>query len=1005
MKKLAVISCLALTLVLTVQTFANELPSRTLGHDSVYHGGNSDLAKSSRDSVFLLGPWGSGAQHNGQFEDQGGSPAWNDWTHWDGTTVTEHHWQVSDYAAANLNNIPSNLAAFCGDLTYASCDPQDPIGGYGNDYNDILEYSYVVYDGTMGCTITVDGVFNSNTEPGYDYTIFRFETADGFVESSVNDGIHTAEMFSYSHTYSPADYVGQDQDEVRFQIAVTSDGGYSDEDCHYWGNGACQIDDITIHCSNGNASEYVDFQDGTFGPFVPVLPIGVGDFAGLWMGLEDLDPCVSNYSPQVAFIDSGDQVPGVGPSYCQNWCYGPGGYIVNTTGGADPDGHLWNYIQSPVLTWPGQQYTGGHLVFGVYSHEDLSADAPGIFYSWAVRSTNDELGSPIDSAPWVDRTFVYYGGPDYRRTDSIVSDILVPGVTQVQVKLECREIGPNWGFIGDDGYPAPYFDNVSFKAFQNTGPSMSAREIDIAQDNFSASGLEVDLSNLASNNVRFDSASNKAIFHEEHNIPGDSILCRVVSSRAGGELVSNRLVYTMQRNPVFDSVRDPNWGVSGSSDGIAESSGAKFSYDLPDSGFLFPGDVLHYYFEATDEVAHADPQTSTVPADISEFGNFSEPLAYASGFQVHALPSVGATGRQPNILFWNDFGNRGGEDEWYTGLMRHGLDMGYHFDVFYTNGPSSGVGNGLGGRAVYEQIQNYDKLLYTCGNLGSYTISNGDHYFDPGQDIQLLTEWLASGDTRDAFFCGDDLASDLNSGGELSMDFVSDKMNVQVFDSDIRPMIYNQVAPLVLPEPGNSVFFTSPGWVAYGGCMSINTFDAVEAGPGAERLAGFTNPSGMPDFSFSAATLNMPGDDRIITMPYDFMYVFSDPNHPVGNGLSARDNLMREVLDFFQIPNSGGIEDVLPGAEKFSATNHPNPFNPSTRIEFNMPQAGHLKLKIYNVRGELVNTLIDETRAAGADYIMWDGTNAQGASVSSGVYFYEARAGGEVQISKMALVK
>ncbi len=70
-----------------------------------------------------------------------------------------------------------------------------------------------------------------------------------------------------------------------------------------------------------------------------------------------------------------------------------------------------------------------------------------------------------------------------------------------------------------------------------------------------------------------------------------------------------------------------------------------------------------------------------------------------------------------------------------------------------------------------------------------------------------------------------------------------------------------------------------------------------------------------------------------------------------------------------------------------------------------MPKTGHLSLKIYNVRGELVRTLIDESRAAGADHIMWDGSNDQGSNVSSGVYFYEARTAGEVQVSKMALVK
>ncbi len=1004
MKRFTMFACLALTLVFAMNAFATDLPQRAIGHDGVFHGGNANFAKSGRDTVFLIGPWGSGAQVNGQFEDMAGNPAWNDWTHWDVTQPTVTHWLVSDYEASNFPGGAGNLAALCGDVTYAACADDDVIGGYGNDWNDILGFSYVVADANAGCTMTVSGIFNSNTEPAYDYVTFRFQTADAPVVSSVNDGVHAAENFSYSHSYGAADYVGENNDEVRFEILVTSDGGFSDEDCSYYGNGACQVDDIHVTATNGGYDVMTDFEDGTFGDFLPAYPLGVGDFTNLWVGLEDIDPCNTNYSPQVAFIDDGNQVEGVGPSYCQEWCYGPGGYIVNTTGGATTDGHMLTNVVSPVVTWPGSEYTGANLTFGVYRHEDLTADAPGIFYQWQVRSTDDEVASPIESAAWNDRNLVYYGGPDYLRAGEVVTDLIVPGATHAQVQLRINELGYNWGYIGDDGYPAPYFDNVRFVAYSAFGPGMSTREIDIAQDNFSEIGEEVDFTDLAANNVRFDQAQNIAAASEELNIPGDSIRCDVASVRVGGQLISNRLVYTMDRNPVFDSVRDPAWGASGSTDGIQEGFTTSYYYDLPDSGFLFPGDVLHYYFEATDEVAHANPQTATLPSNISGFGDFSNPTVYNTGFQVHALPSVNADGSYPGILFWNDFGNRGGENEWYTALNNLGLEMGVHYDAYYTNAPSSGIGNGLGGRAVYDQIKDYKDLLYTSGDLGVNTIANNDYDNDPSRDINVLMDWFAFGDGRDAFFTGDDLASGMNHSGDLTSNFVSDFMNIAVSSNDIRPFINGQTTPVVLAETGNSVFFSTNSWVAFGGCFGINTFDAVTAGDGAERLARFTNPSGIADYTYSAATLNLVDNDRVITMPYDFSYLYTDTDNPVG-GLSTRANVLREVLAYFQVANDTWAPTDVPGADKFFAKNYPNPFNPTTKIEFNMPKAGHLTLKIYNVRGELVKTLIDETRAAGADHIMWDGTNSQGSNVSSGVYFYEARTAGEVQVSKMALVK
>ncbi len=1005
MNRVGVLVSLVFSMAVAFNTMAADLPQLSIGHDGVLHGGNSDFSKTSVDTLTLIGPWGSDAQVNGQFQDPSGNPDWNGWTHRDLTQQTETHWKVSNYAASNLPGGPGNLAAFCGDETYESCDPLDSVGGYGNSWFEQLEFSYVVADAADNCIMQVSGVFNSNTEPGYDFVSFKFLTADAEVIAAEFDGIHQAQVFNYSHAYNPDDYVGSNNDEVRFRIVVTSDGGWSDEDCDYYGNGACQVDDLRVQCSNGDYDGFTDFEDGTWGAWNIFIPRGVGDFADLWVGLEDIDPCQTNYSPQAAFIDDGTKVPGVGPSYCQDWCYGPGGYIVNTTGGADPDGKLNNVIESPVIAWPGDSCIGAELAFDVYRHEDLSAFAPGIFYSWKVRSTADEVNFPIADARWTDRNFVYYGGPDYFRAGNNVSDLLEPGATHVQVQFGCFELWGWWGWDGDNGYPAPYFDNVRLNAFEAYGPGMSTRDIDLAQDNFSASGQDVDLENLASNSVRFDSSQSKTANDEVHNVPGDSITCDVASVRVGGELVSNRLVYTMQRNPVFDSVRDPLWDASGFTDGIRQGTTHTYYYDLPDSGFLFPGDVLHYYFEATDEVGQADPQTSTVPVDITGFGEFNDPMAYDTNFQVRALPSVRSDGSQPSILFWNDFAQGGGEEQWYTSLSTLGQVMGVHYDVYFTHGPTSGAGNGLGGRAVYEQIKGYTDLLYTCGDLGRYTLSNGSTHHDAGHDVQLLTEWFDQGHGRDAFFCGDELVNDLAQFDGVSSDFLTEFMNVQLVAENLRPLIHNQVAPLVLSEAGNSVFYTSESWVAYGGCLGINTFDAVTPGAGAERLACFTNPNGNPDYSYSAATLNLSDNDRIITMPYDFIYIYTDPTNPPGYGVSTRTLILNEILAYFDLP--GGIIPPVhsPVVERFFATNYPNPFNPSTEIKFSLPREGHLSLKIYNVRGELVKTLIDETRAAGEGHILWDGTNSQGSEVSSGVYFYEARTGGEVQVSKMALVK
>jgi hypothetical protein len=368
-------------------------------------------------------------------------------------------------------------------------------------------------------------------------------------------------------------------------------------------------------------------------------------------------------------------------------------------------------------------------------------------------------------------------------------------------------------------------------------------------------------------------------------------------------------------------------------------------------------------------------------------------------------------------LFINDFANRGGENEWYTALNNIGLLVGEDYDVYYVNGPSSGVGNGIGGRANVDllngdfEMDGYLDILYTCGSLSVNTIANGDFQNDAGDDVGVLTDWLDLGD-KDIFLTGDGLASDLAQAGTATMTFLEINMGLTLLTCDVRSLIGNQMTPLVmtlnLADPNDEVFASLSTWIAYGGCPGINNFDGVEPMGSAVRLAEFTDPQGQSGaYPFSAATLNRAGNSRIISMPVDLMYVYTDPAAPI-NVLSGSTLLLRDVLQFFGTvgdPDNVSGVDNLPRIT-FQASNHPNPFNPSTTIRFSLPTAGHLKLSIYNVRGQLVKTLIDGPRPAGADQtIAWDGADNLGSSAASGVYFYEARTGGEVKIGKMTLLK
>jgi hypothetical protein len=85
--------------------------------------------------------------------------------------------------------------------------------------------------------------------------------------------------------------------------------------------------------------------------------------------------------------------------------------------------------------------------------------------------------------------------------------------------------------------------------------------------------------------------------------------------------------------------------------------------------------------------------------------------------------------------------------------------------------------------------------------------------------------------------------------------------------------------------------------------------------------------------------------------------------------------------------------------------NYPNPFNPDTWISYGLPESSPVTLKIYNITGQLVNTLVDEEQAPGVYRVHWSGIDLHGAQVASGIYFCRLKAGDFGKNIKMVLVR
>ena len=108
----------------------------------------------------------------------------------------------------------------------------------------------------------------------------------------------------------------------------------------------------------------------------------------------------------------------------------------------------------------------------------------------------------------------------------------------------------------------------------------------------------------------------------------------------------------------------------------------------------------------------------------------------------------------------------------------------------------------------------------------------------------------------------------------------------------------------------------------------------------------------------------------------------------------------REIFTSIEEP---GVVQGLVNFQLFQ--NYPNPFNSTTIIPFEIGQSGHISIKVFNILGEEVITLLDENISAGRHSVSWNGRSSDGREVSSGVYFLKLEAGDVIQSHKMMIIR
>ena len=193
--------------------------------------------------------------------------------------------------------------------------------------------------------------------------------------------------------------------------------------------------------------------------------------------------------------------------------------------------------------------------------------------------------------------------------------------------------------------------------------------------------------------------------------------------------------------------------------------------------------------------------------------------------------------------------------------------------------------------------------------------------------------------------------------------------------------------PFIGPQSWNDVFLNSVG--PQSTLLFLDT-----AGFSGDRGTGvWASPAGGGTFRTTGGQFVLLSG-RPYRMDHDFLR--QNVEYILENYLNEPYNPLSPV------PGGG----ALPGATAVLGQNYPNPFNPSTTISFELEASGPVQLRIYDVSGRLVRTLVDDSELSAGDHqAIWSGQDQSGRAVAAGVYFYNLEVEGYSRTKRMTMVK
>ncbi len=942
----------------------------------------------------------------------------------DRTAQLGDFWHVDDFAGlgggtSGSLTAPAGLQAlWCGarpTVTVPLCGYAS-LPGYGNAWDQAFCSSAVT-----GTGVSVNFAIHWDSEPGYDKTYLEVDDATVAGENwvalgSVNGGIGFWDNTG-TDTASIAVPDTMHGGSVSIRFHFTSDGAWSDEDGLWDTDGAAIIDDLEVTVTSGTGLPLEDFEGESVGAtsandWQSCTPAGYGSFAGLFPGssLVQEDPCVSRLSCVWGFFS--------GSSFVYD-CVTPAFVSQPVVPYGNAQGQfLNNEIRSSNIPWVGSG-AEAELIFDVY--RDLPLDNL-IFFVWCVRSV-------VAACPgqWRDRNFVYHGGQlDWLRVVEPFGDLVEPGATDIQISLGTLDQCQVWCGVYGTGAchsHAPLFDNIDVIRLASFGPQWTGRDLDQFQDNFE------EVAGPTAGTARADMANDIFPVNNLGILPGDSATVTVADPVSGlsteanpnsgafagskvflyvnvqgpsaGTAVGNALSQNQDRWPVVPGSVTANgvtWyrvRLDTSFTNGASRTGAQpdlFCVDLNDNLFV-AGDTINFFYGAENTMG----VRTYFNVGSGPIENLEEAASVADEFTI--LPA-GGVNNGGDILYVDGMNFRGAQPFFDTAFASMGLlDQVDRYDI---RAPSSGVANHPGSRVndVAAQLNaNYRGIIWNTGNL-SITIGDGTGNPEKSDDASMLFSFLEQlTNTGGVYVDGDDAPDQMKqSVGAGMVSLLSKYINYTLDETDHVDFGLG-ASPLGVGVAG---VFTGDQLVAYGGCSAINDFDVMSASGASTVLMNYSGNGNTGGALLGQTTLNPNGFNvSFLLQGFSYHYIRDD----VPAGLADRFVHMEHILNILV---SSPPSPVGAGAAgKYSlAQNYPNPFNPTTTINYTLRERTNVSLKVYNVAGQLVSTLVDGVQnPTDVVPVTWNGLNDNGQSVSSGVYFYKLVTGDFTQTKKMVLLK